>query len=135
MFLCFVILRVRVFFFLKEKTHVRFAAILYIVPTETSMQGSSSEGTFFSKTNMIKCLLYMEWIDNICVYICLSRLWKHQFHFIWFNSNTKVKINWLNIFPYCIAYVSKASAELLMKCKSNKKQRMLTLTSSSLGSN
>lgn len=56
---------------------------------------------------MIKCLLYMEWIDNICVYICLGRLWKHQLHFIWFNSNTKVIINWLNIFPYCMAYVSK----------------------------
>lgn len=56
-FLCFVILRIRgfwvfFFFFHKEKTHARFAAILFIAPTETSMEGSSSEGTFFSTINI-----------------------------------------------------------------------------------
>lgn len=55
LFLCFVILRIRgscFCFFHKVKTHARFAAILFIAPTETSMEGSSSEGTFFSTINI-----------------------------------------------------------------------------------
>lgn len=95
LFYNFVILRIRVCLFSQRKSPCTFCSHSSYC-TNWNFNGGIFIRRYIFQHNqyLIKCLLYMEWIDNICVYICLGRLWKHQFHFTWFNSNTKVK--WLS---------------------------------------